>query len=269
MDTHSLENYGADGVPIVPLDVRERLFEEIPEPIDTPHFHTFQRVVITDADRSMDWDSDKIEACKRIKKCLGLREKWMGLHPSPPQDVVDESLSEPAASPPNSPTRRTTFDLAGVKVTYRRRRELEYEFFDSAIPSKTDEYSYKMVDGVVHVFETERNGEERVFEVPDFSEYVKDYEYIRQCAYCGPCNSFSFTRLEFLAAKFNMHCLLNGSREADATKAVQHRDFYNIRKVDTHVHHSACMNQKHLLRFIKSKLKNVPNEIVITGITVI
>ena len=177
MDTHSLENYGADGVPIVPLDVRERLFEEIPEPIDTPHFHTFQRVVITDADRSMDWDSDKIEACKRIKKCLGLREKWMGLHPSPPQDVVDESLSEPAASPPNSPTRRTTFDLAGVKVTYRRRRELEYEFFDSAIPSKTDEYSYKMVDGVVHVFETERNGEERVFEVPDFSEYVKDYEY--------------------------------------------------------------------------------------------
>ena len=66
-------NYGADGVPIVPLDVRERLFEEIQEPIDTPHFHNFQRVVITDADRSMDWDSDKIEACKRIKKCLGLR----------------------------------------------------------------------------------------------------------------------------------------------------------------------------------------------------
>lgn len=34
-------------------------------------------------------------------------------------------------------------------------------------------------------------------------------------------------------------------------KAVPHRDFYNVRKVDTHVHHSACMNQKHLLRFIK------------------
>lgn len=32
--------------------------------------------------------------------------------------------------------------------------------------------------------------------------------------------------------------------------------------MDTHVHHSACMNQKHLLRFIKSKLKKDPNEIV-------
>ena len=36
-------------------------------------------------------------------------------------------------------------------------------------------------------------------------------------------------------------------------------DFYNTRKVDTHVHHSSCMNQKHLLRFIKSKMKHNPN----------
>jgi hypothetical protein len=35
----------------------------------------------------------------------------------------------------------------------------------------------------------------------------------------------------------------------------RYSDFYNVRKVDTHVHHSACMNQKHLLRFIKSKMK--------------
>lgn len=34
-------------------------------------------------------------------------------------------------------------------------------------------------------------------------------------------------------------------------------------KVDTHVHHSACMHQKHLLRFIKSKLRKEPDEVVI------
>ena len=43
-----------------------------------------------------------------------------------------------------------------------------------------------------------------------------------------------------------------------ASQLVPHRDFYNVRNVDTHVHHSACMNQKHLLRFIKSKLKRAP-----------
>lgn len=48
----------------------------------------------------------------------------------------------------------------------------------------------------------------------------------------------------------------------DACKTVPHRDFYNVRKVDTHVHHSAAMNQKHLLKFIKNKLRYHSDEIV-------
>ena len=36
-----------------------------------------------------------------------------------------------------------------------------------------------------------------------------------------------------------------------------------VAQVDTHVHHSACMHQKHLLRFIKSKLRKEPDEVVI------
>lgn len=75
--------------------------------------------------------------------------------------------------------------------------------------------------------------------------------------------SHSYRRLELLAAKFHVHTLLNEERELDAQKCVPHRDIYNVRKVDTHVHHSACMNQKHLLRFIKYKLKHHANEPVI------
>lgn len=36
-----------------------------------------------------------------------------------------------------------------------------------------------------------------------------------------------------------------------------------LHQVDTHIHHSACMHQKHLLRFIKSKLRKEPDELVI------
>jgi AMP deaminase len=57
--------------------------------------------------------------------------------------------------------------------------------------------------------------------------------------------------------------MLNADREFLAQKSAPHRDFYNVRKVDTHVHHSACMNQKHLLRFIKSKLRKEPDEVKI------
>lgn len=33
-------------------------------------------------------------------------------------------------------------------------------------------------------------------------------------------------------------------------------------KVDTHIHAASCMNQKHLLRFIKKTLKNNADEVV-------
>jgi hypothetical protein len=62
-------------------------------------------------------------------------------------------------------------------------------------------------------------------------------------------------------AQFNLECpLVSFPLVAGLVGAC--RDFYNIRKVDTHVHHSACMNLKHLLRFIKHKLKTSGGEIV-------
>ena len=61
--------------------------------------------------------------------------------------------------------------------------------------------------------------------------------------------------------KFRLHLLVKGDSEFLLQKSAPHRDFYNVRKVDTHVHHSACMNQKHLLRFIKSKLGKEPDEV--------
>jgi len=60
-----------------------------------------------------------------------------------------------------------------------------------------------------------------------------------------------------------MYTLLNEFQEMADMKSVPHRDFYNLRKVDTHVHHSSSMNQKHLLRFIKSKMKKSPDDVVI------
>ena len=53
--------------------------------------------------------------------------------------------------------------------------------------------------------------------------------------------------------KFHLHELLNENLEVKEQKELPHRDFYNCRKVDNHIHAAACMNQKHLLRFIKSR----------------
>lgn len=56
--------------------------------------------------------------------------------------------------------------------------------------------------------------------------------------------------------------MLNEIRELHEQKSVPHRDFYNIRKVDTHIHAASSMNQKHLLRFIKKKMKTESETVV-------
>ena len=101
-----------------------------------------------------------------------------------------------------------------------------------------------------------------VINIPTIREFYMDLEEVLNVSSDGPSKSFAFRRLQYLEGKFNLYVLLNEYEEMADSKRVPHRDFYNVRKVDTHVHHSACMNQKHLLRFIKSKMKKCPDEVV-------
>lgn len=98
--------------------------------------------------------------------------------------------------------------------------------------------------------------------VPTLREYYMDLNIVKEVSEDGPIKSFAFRELQILDGKFNLHALENSYAETMESKNVPHRDFYNVRKVDTHVHHSACMNSKHLLRFIKSKLKKSGSDIV-------
>ncbi|TGZ62444.1 hypothetical protein CRM22_007443 [Opisthorchis felineus] len=93
------------------------------------------------------------------------------------------------------------------------------------------------------------------FVVPSLSSYLTDYDMIRAFVADGPLKSFCYRRLTYLGSKFALHSLLNEARESLEQKRVSHRDFYNIRKVDTHLHAASCMNQKHLLRFIKKTIR--------------
>ncbi|TPX17425.1 uncharacterized protein E0L32_003068 [Thyridium curvatum] len=117
--------------------------------------------------------------------------------------------------------------------------------------------------GVYQVYENEREGCPPVITVPTLKEFYMDLEAITSVCADGPSKSFAYRRLQYLEGKFNLYTLLNEYQETAESKKVPHRDFYNVRKVDTHVHHSACMNQKHLLRFIKSKMKKCPDETVL------
>ncbi|KAF9016508.1 AMP deaminase [Hymenopellis radicata] len=118
--------------------------------------------------------------------------------------------------------------------------------------------------GVYQVYDPEKSDEKTpLYDIPTIREYFVDLDYILGVISDGPTKSFAFRRLRYLSSKFDMYTLLNEYQELADMKRVPHRDFYNLRKVDTHVHHSSSMNQKHLLRFIKSKMKRSPDDVVI------
>ncbi|GAA50623.1 AMP deaminase [Clonorchis sinensis] len=97
-------------------------------------------------------------------------------------------------------------------------------------------------------------GNDWKFVLPSVDTYLDDYDTIRTFVANGPLKSFCYGRLTYLSSKFGLHSLLNGSRESMEQKLVSKRDFYNVRKVDTHIHAASCMTQKHLLRFIKKAI---------------
>ena len=74
--------------------------------------------------------------------------------------------------------------------------------------------------------------------------------------------SYCYKRLTYLSSKHQLHVLLNEIRELSAQKAVPHRDFYNVRKVDTHIHAAGSMNTKHFLTFVRKAFKEVRLPIV-------
>ena len=131
------------------------------------------------------------------------------------------------------------------------------------LPGKDEHFSYKLDNGSVYqILETSQSATNTgpTVRVPTLREFYKDMNEVQHVSSDGPTKSFAYRQLDILEGKFHLYFLVNSYQETADCKRVPHRDFYNVRKVDTHVHHSACMNQKHLLRFIKSKMKKYPDE---------
>lgn len=154
---------------------------------------------------------------------------------------------------------------------YRRRKMGQDigEDFDMAecMPLPEESNWIFRLDGnsIYQVYENEgaAASHEPIVHIPSLRDFYIDLDAVVDVSTDGPAKSYSFKRLSYLEGKFQLYSLLNEYQEIADSKKVPHRDFYNVRKVDTHVHHSACMNQKHLLRFIKSKMKKSPDEVVL------
>uniref|UniRef100_A0A7C9CXL4 AMP deaminase n=1 Tax=Opuntia streptacantha TaxID=393608 RepID=A0A7C9CXL4_OPUST len=197
-----------------------------------PEQETFVRLKISPSETP---SPDEAESYLVLKECLELRESYVFREAVAPWEK--EVISDPSTPKPNP-----------------------NPFFYA--PERKSDHVFRMEDGVVQVY-ANKDSKEKLFPVADATTFFTDLHHILRVIATGSIRTLCHHRLVLLEQKFNLHLMLNADREFLAQKSAPHRDFYNVRKVDTHVHHSACMNQKHLLRFIKSKLRKEPDEVVI------
>ncbi|KAL6133044.1 hypothetical protein ACLB2K_065281 [Fragaria x ananassa] len=197
-----------------------------------PEQETFARLKITPTELP---SPDEVEVYVVLQECLELRKRYLFSEAVAPWER--EVISDPSTPKPNP----------------------EPFFYTSE--GKSDHH-FEMQDGVIHVYPN-KDSKEELYPVADATTFFTDLHHILRVIAAGNIRTLCHHRLNLLEQKFNLHLMLNADKEFLAQKSAPHRDFYNVRKVDTHVHHSACMNQKHLLRFIKSKLRKEPDEVVI------
>ena len=185
--------------------------------------------------------------------------------------VAEPDRLHTLSSPISSPSKDLMQQQLLASPTEKRRKPGQDigEDFDMLyllpLPGKDEEVSFKLdQNSVYHIFETTQSAQNpsAIVSVPTLREFYIDMDQVQEVSSDGPTKSFAFRQLDILEGRFHLYFLVNSYQETADCKKVPHRDFYNVRKVDTHVHHSACMNQKHLLRFIKSKMKKSPNEVV-------
>ncbi|CAJ0938051.1 unnamed protein product, partial [Mesorhabditis belari] len=223
----------------------------------------YQRMAITGEEFSGVPLEDHATAAKCITTALDIREQYMKrighhfpstvsnfLHGEYPMNLPKcrkkntESTANTSFNPPDPPT-----DHWGLYTP---------------LPEYQEKYELRRENGVTHFYKSDGTRD------PQFDEYyvsqgkfLDDTDQLTSMIVDGPLKSFCYRRLCYLENKFVLHVLLNELRELHEQKCVSHRDFYNIRKVDTHIHAASSMNQKHLLRFLKKKIKTEKNTVVL------
>ncbi|KAG8589164.1 hypothetical protein GDO81_006284 [Engystomops pustulosus] len=212
--------------------------------------------------------TDLLDAAKSVVRALFIRQKYMNLSMQTFCWTTAQHLKKLSDETLDSPLQEESADTpvaADAPVHPPFSDQHPYEVCDPSTMPPDLGFGLKMVDGLVHVF-TKRDIMDTNTELDlpylDLSEFVADMNVLMALIINGPIKSFCYRRLQYLSSRFQMHVLLNEMKELAAQKKVPHRDFYNIRKVDTHIHAASCMNQKHLLRFIKRAMKKNLEDIV-------
>ncbi|XP_049850266.1 AMP deaminase-like isoform X2 [Schistocerca gregaria] len=201
------------------------------------HQEQFHRIFISDEDKLNDTEEIR-QVCMSYVEMINLRLKYVFPHP-----LLNAGESEVREK--------------DVKSWVKSRWTDSLNWGDQDGSAR---YEASWRDGIMMVYrnkESREEGRDPLYSPPvtNLGEYYRDLNTLASKCVDGPCKTHSYTRLLMLEGKYRMHKILNQDNERLQQRQSLRCDFYNVYKVDTHVHLSSSMNQKHLLKFMKKKLR--------------
>uniref|UniRef100_A0AAV2L3G8 AMP deaminase n=1 Tax=Knipowitschia caucasica TaxID=637954 RepID=A0AAV2L3G8_KNICA len=223
---------------------------QIPEPPPTLQVPEFQRVTISGDYCAGITAEDYEQAAHTLLTALIIREKYSRLAYHRFPRTTARFLRE-------SQDQTWTQDQEVLPDIWPGPMKGQDPYSTEGIPEDLD-YVLQMKDGIVQVYNQTEDldlDSPRSLPYPDLETFASDLSHVLAMIADGPTKTYCHRRLNFLESKFYLHEMLNETAELKELKCVAHRDFYNVRKVDTHIHAAACMNQKHLLKFIKTSFQ--------------
>ncbi|XP_037622466.1 AMP deaminase 3b isoform X1 [Sebastes umbrosus] len=228
------------------------------EPFPPEDFPDFQRVTISGDYCAGITVEDYEQAAQSLLKALVIREKYSRLAYHHFPRTTARFLS-------NAKNEKWREEDEVMPDIWPCPHEGEDPYSMEAIPENLN-YELQMKDGIVHVYDNAEALEQQRphnLPYPDLETFAIDLSHVLAMIIDGPTKTYCHRRLNFLSSKFYLHEMMNEMAELKELKCVPHRDFYNVRKVDTHIHAAACMNQKHLLKFIKTSYQTEADRVIL------
>ncbi|KTW29345.1 AMP deaminase [Pneumocystis carinii B80] len=142
----------------------------------------------------------------------------------------------------------------------------EFEIEKCLIPGEDNQIKYRYESsGIFQTYSSQNDMDigNSLLNVATISEFYENFKEICDVINDESIKEFSSKRLKYLEDKWEEYITSHEKDEIIRIKQIPLKDFYNIRKVDTHIHHDASATKKHLLGFIKRKLRDSPNDIVL------
>mmetsp|Transcript_12798 Transcript_12798/g.38060 ORF Transcript_12798/g.38060 Transcript_12798/m.38060 type:complete len:782 (+) Transcript_12798:28-2373(+) len=222
----------------------------------------YAKLVINEPE-DFEFTAEAAQASQMLLKCLEIRKKYCG--PAAGERVEPDTVTfEPKPDLKKSlASILSQFDGdCSLSMTGEGHR-MVWNPFAGTPPAADPDLQLDFRHGVFWAGSRETGSPLDLDAIVPVGEFCSDYVQVLQATRSRACISFVAPRLYELSLKYDLHTHRNSVREARCQKLSNGRDWFQVRKVDTHIHHSACFTQKQLMMFIRKKMKTEMDTVVL------